>query len=80
MLSYNHREGITPQGKEGNPMKFSKVEFNTKTKTAEIWNYTTENGNIVKSEKTMDMPLAQWADRHAVAEAMMTIALAENIW
>ena len=61
-------------------MKFSKVEFNVKTKTAEIWNYTCENGNITESHKTMAMPCAPWADKHDVSEAMMSLAIDKEIW
>ena len=61
-------------------MKFSRIEINVKTNTAEIWNYTYENGNIIESHKTMSMPIAPWADRHDITGAMITLALAKNIW
>lgn len=61
-------------------MKFSKTEINTKTNTAEIWNYTYENGNIIESHKTMSMPIAPWADPYEITGAMITLALAKETW
>ena len=61
-------------------MKFSKIEINIRTNTAEIWNYTSENGNITESHKTMSMPIAPWADSYEITGEMIALALTKNIW
>lgn len=63
-------------------MTISRVEFNTKTETAEIWNYFLNDADkaIIKSEMMMSCPVAPWADRHAISGAMISLALDGNRW
>ena len=63
-------------------MTISKTEFNTMTETAEIWNYhMTENGRgIISSELVLSIPVAPWADKYAVMDEAICLALNSKRW
>lgn len=61
-------------------MTITTKEFNVKTNTAELWNYTLKGDRVISSYLLMSVPVAPWADRKEVMIALMDYAMDTGAW